>query len=226
LTPLIRGLLGIAVDAPSGRVTIAPHLPPQWDSVAVDRVPVGSGHLSVVIRRTRGRITATVERYGMAGGALEVVFSPALPLGARVMGTGVTPSVTPGDVHGTVSASIGRRAELRVDYAGGWSIVPPSMPAVIGQRSEAPRLLSERLGVDGRYVVALEGIAGRSYDFLLRAPDAATGAALDMVMTGGGSANLAPGRGVERLMTVTFPLTDPNADGYTPATVSFGRPSR
>ena len=30
LTPLIRGLLGVDVDAPARRVTIAPHLPPAW----------------------------------------------------------------------------------------------------------------------------------------------------------------------------------------------------
>lgn len=226
LTPLIRGLLGIEVDAPSGRVTIAPHLPPEWDSVAVDRVPVGGGQLSFVIRRTAGRITATVQRHGEEGVPLEVIFSPALPLGARVLGKGVTRGVTPGDVHGTVKAVMGRSAELRVDYAGGWSIVPPSMPAVIGRRSEAPRVLSERLGTDGRYVVTLEGIAGQSYHFRVRAPDAATGAALAMIISGNGSAVLAPGRGVERTMTVTFPVTDANGDGYTAATVSFGGLSR
>ena len=71
------------------------------------------------------------------------------------------------------------------------------MPAKIGHRSEAPRVLSERLGADGGYTVSLEGIAGRSYVFRLKAP------------------------GGERNETVTFPATGANADGYTATTVTF-----
>lgn len=200
LTPLIRGLLGIDVDAPARRVTISPHLPPDWDSVAVDRVPVGRGQLSFVLRRTAGGITASVSVRQLGDAApLEVVFSPALPLGAKVGGTGATVLATPGDVHVTVKAMVTTTAELSVSYTGGWSLVPPVMPAIIGHRSEAPRVLSERLGPDGRYVVSLEGIAGRSYSFRLRTSGSA-----------------------DRLETITFPTNGANADGYTAVTVSFG----
>ena len=66
-------------------------------------------------------------------------------------------------------------------------------------RSEAPRVVSERLGADGRYIVSLEGIAGRTYSFRLRTPDAG-----------------------ERVVAVTFPSSGANADGYTSAVVSYG----
>lgn len=200
LTPLIRGLLGIDVDVPAGRVTIAPHLPPDWDTVAVDRVPVGRGQLSIAIRRTAGRITATITRSGDTA-PIDVVFSPALPLGATVTGAGVTIEPTAGDVHATVNASVSAAAELIVHYTGGWSIIPPSMPAVIGQRSAAPRVLSERLSSNGRYTASLEGLAGRSYTFRLRTPESTT----------------------ESVITVAFPTTGANADGYSTASVSLGR---
>jgi hypothetical protein len=86
---------------------------------------------------------------------------------------------------------------LSVSYSGGWSIVPPSMPARIGHRSEAPRVLSERIGPDGGYVVSLEGVAGRSYVFRLKTPAG------------------------NRNETVTFPATGANADGYTALTLTF-----
>lgn len=199
LTPLLRGLLGIDVDVPARRVTIAPHLPPDWDSVDVDNVPVGTGTLSFAIRRTGGRITATVKRSGDVV-PLEIVFSPALPLGARVAQVGAakaTPYETPGDLHATVKATVADSAELSVSYTGGWSIVPPSMPPKIGQRSQAPRVISERLGADGRYVVSLEGIAGRSYVFRVKTPSG------------------------ERKETVTFPANNANADGYSAATFTM-----
>ena len=195
LTPLIRGLLGISVDMPNHRVTIAPHLPPEWDSLEVENVPVGSGKLSFALKRVAGRITATVRRTGDAT-PLEVVFSPALPLGARVTKGGAA-AETPGDLHATVRVKVMDTAELGVSYEGGWSIVPPSMPAKIGHRSEAPRVISERLGADGGYTVSLEGIAGRSYVFRLNTP------------TG------------DRNETVTFPATGANADGYTALTLTF-----
>jgi len=198
LTPLIRGLLGIDVDAPARRVTIAPHLPPDWDAIEVEHVPVGAGELSVAIRRTTGRITATVRRSGDSA-PLEVVFSPALPLGARIVGSGVDTQATAGDLHATVKAMVIDRGELAVAYSGGWSIVPPAMRPMIGQRSMAPRILSERLADGGRYVVSLEGLAGRTYAFTIRAPHAA-----------------------DRIVPITFPLTGANADGYTPLSVTFG----
>lgn len=210
LTPLIRGLLGIDVDMPARRVTIAPHLPPDWDVVEVDNVPVGTGNVSFVIRRTSGRITATVKRTGDAA-PIEVVFSPALPLGARVdvgrlfrgagagaaKATPYTSTQTPGDLHATVSANVTDTAELSVSYTGGWSVAPPSMPAKIGQRSQAMRVISERLDASGAYVVSLEGIAGRSYVLRLKTP------------TG------------DRNETVTFPSANANADGYTNATFTI-----
>src|SRR4029450_11042132 len=83
LTPLLRGLLGVDVDVPKGRVTLAPHLPPGWDSVTVDTVPVGRGTISFTLRRMSGGMTAVVRRRGPDRSPLELVFSPALPLGAR-----------------------------------------------------------------------------------------------------------------------------------------------
>ena len=185
LTPLVRGLLGIDVDVPAGRVRLAPHLPPDWKEVSVDHVPVGDGRLSLTIKRSPGAILASVRQTGLTS-PLEIEFSPALPLGARVPDTAIRSDVTPGDVHATVRSKLsGASAELRVAYAGGWSLVPPVMPAVIGRRSEAPRLLSERLGADGRYIVSLEGIAGRTYSFVLRAPDVSIARAVSASVTAG-----------------------------------------
>lgn len=198
LTPLIRGLLGLDIDAPAHKVVIAPHLPPDWDSVRVDNVPVGREQLDIAIRRSAGRVVSELTRRGAAAGAppLDVAFSPALPLGAT---TRLHVEETPGDVHATAQGLLRDRLVLDVTYSGGWSIVPPAMPARIGQRSEAPRVLSERMA-NGQYVVALEGLAGRTYGFRLREFGK-------------------PERGVD----VQFPPAGANADGYTRRTLTFGK---
>ena len=87
--------------------------------------------------------------------------------------------------------------ELSVSYTGGWSIQMPAMPPKIGQRSQATRVISERLDATGQYIVTFEGIAGRTQAFMVKAP------------TG------------DRRETVTFPSTSANADGYTSVTLTF-----
>ena len=196
LTPLIRGLLGIDVDAPAGTLTLAPHLPPDWDSVRVDRLPFGHSMLDIAIRRTSNGIVAELTRGDAASGPIEVVFSPALPLGAH---SSLPIERTPGDVHATARGTLRDRLTLEVPYSDGWSILPPVMPARIGARSEAPRVLSERL-VGGQYVATLEGIAGRTYQFRVREPGKSW-----------------------RAVDVTFPASGANADGYTWCTLTLGR---
>jgi hypothetical protein len=192
LTPLVRGLLGIDVDAPAGHVTLAPHLPPEWDSVRVEHVPVGGASVSFTIRRTASHVTAELTRSGGAA-PIDVVFSPALPLGAT---TQAEHAATPGDVHATVRGTLRDRLTLDVPYAGGWTLVPPRAHPRIGDRSSAARVLSERLA-NGKYVATLEGLAGRTYRFKLRPPN-----------------------GVLRDEDVTFPSTGANADGYVTLTLT------
>src|SRR5205085_2872184 len=143
LTPLLRGLLGIDVDAPDHRLTLAPHLPPDWDSIGVHNIPFGSSVVSLALRRTAEGIRAHLVHRG--GSPIDVIFSPALPLGARTIAP--TTSTT-GDVHAIVRGLLRDSLSLVVPYSGGWSIVPPRNEVAIGDRSAAARVLSERL-IDG-----------------------------------------------------------------------------
>jgi galactose mutarotase-like enzyme/glycogen debranching enzyme len=195
LTPLIRGLLGIDVDAPARRLTLAPHMPADWDSVRVGNVPIGGSVVDVAIRRTAHGISAEFVRHA-PGPAIDVAFSPALPLGAT---TSLPVNRTPGDVHATVRGTLRDTLTLEVAYTGGWSIVPPENLVEVGERSSAARVLSERM-VAGRYTVALEGRAGRGYRF-----------------------RLAEGR-AWRDTTIIFPASGANADDYTMTTLSMTSP--
>lgn len=192
ITPLLRGLLGVDVDAPARRLTLAPHLPPEWDSVAVENIPFGAGGISVRLTRSEEGMRAELRQRG-AEGPIEVVFSPALPLGAT---TAMERTETPGDVHATVRGSLSDSLTLDVPYRGGWSIAVPTSRPAIGDRSVAARILSERLA-GGAYTVTLEGQAGRTERFRVRDSDR------------------------WREVEVTFPTAGANADGYTTATLSL-----
>ncbi|HET9274525.1 MAG TPA: galactose-1-epimerase [Gemmatimonadales bacterium] len=192
LTPLLRGLLGLDVDAPAGRLTLAPHLPPEWDSLAVENIPVGPARVSARLTRSEGGLRAELRQEG-SGAPLDVVFSPALPLGAA---TSLETTETPGDLHATARGSLRDHLVLEVPFQGGWSIAAPVRRPAIGDRSSAPRVLSERL-VRGAYTVTLEGRAGRQERFRIREG------------------------GRWREVDVTFPSADPGPDGYTRTTMTF-----
>ena len=223
LTPLIRGLLGLDVDAPRRRVTIAPHLPPDWDSVAVDNVPVGTERLSFTMRRSTSALTLTVRRHGVPGAPIDVEFAPALPLGATITNGVLTR--TPGDAHASMHALLTDSATLRIAYSGGWSVVPPTSVAMVGARSSAPRVLSERLtGPAGAtYELALEGIAGRANMFQIGAPSRDAARNLVVRASNGASATIEnlPGDSTIRRVTIIFPSAGANADGYSSTIVSF-----
>jgi hypothetical protein len=100
------------------------------------------------------------------------------------------------------------------------------MPATIGSRSRAPRVISER-GSGDQYAVSLEGLSGQAYTFDVRTPDEASARTLDATASTGASVKLAAATpGARRTLEVTFPPSAATADGYTTATVTFTRSSK
>ncbi len=229
LTPLMRGLIGLDVDAPAGRITVAPHLPPEWDSLRVEHVRVG--HEVIALRIVRGERSLTLEAWreqGTGARALDIDFAPALPLGADSIALSSAASgpteYLPGAIVPHVSGKLRERVRLLVTWKGGWELRPPVATVRIGDRSTALRVISERYE-RGRYVVQLEGRAGASYELGVRGP-AATRMSVDILPSTATMPPLVPhppdARGFANL-GITFPTGDANADGYVPLTLVFAR---
>lgn len=184
ITPLVRGLLGIDVDAPAGRLTLAPRLPAEWDSVRVDGIAVGRERLNAVIRRRAGSYTAEVWRAGGdAGVPVDVTFAPALPLGARqvvTMGTATDTVRSPGATVVPQVTRMRERVRLGISWQGGWEVVAPLPAARIGDRSQQLRVLGERMEGEG-YALTLQGRARQAYQLRVRGPSAVTAVRVEPV---------------------------------------------
>jgi hypothetical protein len=135
VTPLVRGLVGWEGDAPNDRVTLAPHIPAMWGSLAIDRLPVGSGRYTVRFTRSDTSFVSDIER--TAGTGVDtLVFEPALPLGAIVRDVQVNgrPATcgsrsTGADVHLACRLPLSDRLSIAVHHAPGWEVVlPPPRP--------------------------------------------------------------------------------------------------
>ncbi len=174
VTPLVRGLLGLEADAPRHALTVAPHLPAEWDSAAVTGFRVGEDRVGVRVVRRPGVYTLTLGRIGPTGASLLVHASPALPLGAtvrRVTLDGrelpVRVENTPHDVHALVDVPLTAAAQVTIEYAGGAEVMLPRDTVRPGDAATGLRVLDFRR--DGaEYVLELEGLAGHNYELGVR----------------------------------------------------------
>jgi len=232
LTPLVRGLLGIEVDAPAGVVRVAPHLPPDWGSVRVEGLRVGAASLTMELLRRDDGVTLTVRREGIEKGPpVRIAFAPALPLGAaavtaRVDGAAPAPVQAvgrPGALVAEVAAvPLGEVVQLAVGWDGGWQLQPPRHAARVGDRSRGLRVLSERLE-GGRYRVRVEGRAGERYAVRVRAPGGRV-RAVTVLPPEATMMPLALGEPDHTgwvTLTVAFPPQGGDDDGYVPLELVF-----
>ena len=195
LAPLVRGLVGWESDVPGDRVTLAPHLPPQWDTLTVERLPAGTGRYTV--RFTRSDTTLTAELTRSAGAGVDtLLYSPALPLGAvlhevRANGRSITCGVrsTGADEHVDCSIPLAVPLTIVVRHSPGWAVLLPAPAPERGARSRSLKLLSQRL-VGDTLQLQVEGLAGQAYQVVVRTP-----------------------RG-ERSVSVVFPDSGDAVDGY------------
>jgi len=154
VAPLLRGLLGLAPDAPAGRLTFAPALPADWDFVRVNRVPLGERRVDLSVRRTATGLT--LEATLADGDPMELVFRPLLPPGTRVAclrvdGRAATPAVAacPRGVSAacTVRLAGAARIELILDEPPAVFLLPAE--SAVGDSDRGPRVIDQAWTGDG-----------------------------------------------------------------------------
>ena len=209
LTPLLRGMMGLEVDAPAGTLTVAPWLPPGQDKLWVDNLNVGGERLNahVYANAQRGErvLLITGDRRGVPRHPIRVRFSP-------VGGAAAEGVLTAADTFGIrlVSAA-----------PNGWAVSTDEPPARIGERSRSPRIVAERAEGD-HYRVTFEGLAGTTLTAFVQSPSsgALTSDAADVRIARGlehvGPSDTPLQRFSMRAVQVTIPMpaTGADADGY------------
>ncbi len=171
VTPLLRGVLGWAPDAPNGKATLAPQLPPGWDRVQVRNLRVGETVLDVVIEQTPTSVTV---RASSVGPDIDIEFIIPVALGARRVGSYLTNGNFTADGRGaeegphdgivTHTGLLGQAAPLTigVEWTGGLTPAPPTIDLVPGQQSTGIRIIDWVKDGEG-WRLDVEGMAGMTY---------------------------------------------------------------
>jgi glycogen debranching enzyme len=145
ITPTLRGLFGLSIDAQSKAITVNPHLPASWDHAAINHLPLPGGEETLSFDRN--------------GAVLEVSMSDNHHTGFRLHSD--LPSATSAQLP---NGSLGIRVPLPP-----LEISTPFAPPLPGARTENPRILSESWSPAGATLV-FEGRAGSTatYEILRR----------------------------------------------------------
>ncbi len=174
VSPLLKGLFGLRVDAAAHTLRLAPTLPANWNSFSLKNVWVGSTAADIEFQRTEEEMTLEVSRSGK--GELFVEFQPALSLRAQVVSVSLNGKPLPfkvlpndTDQHLQVRFPVSDEpSTLRVQVRHDFAITYLSNLPLPGARSEGLRILSEEWSrAKDQLTLRLEGVPGKSYELSL-----------------------------------------------------------
>jgi len=83
ISPILRGLFGLQIDAEKHQVTLTPHIPADWTSFTMRNIRVGDARLDIHYKKSADALTIEADRSGTGDCWLE--FSPPLSLRAEVV---------------------------------------------------------------------------------------------------------------------------------------------
>ena len=145
ITPTLRGLFGISIDAQTKTITVNPHLPAQWQDARINNLVLPDGSTSVLFAHAGDLMTVSLDNWRLPGWKLR----SELP-GAELR-------KDPSDSDGFLLAI--PLAEVEIG-------TPPAIAPVAGTRTSKFRIISEEYGTR-RIKLTVEGLAGSQADLLV-----------------------------------------------------------
>jgi glycogen debranching enzyme len=170
ISPLLRGMLGLEVDAIAKRVSFTPHVPADWNAFSVRNIQIGAERVDLRYRRESGEVSLRANSAGESSVTLD--FNPAISLRANVIavelnGHAVPFRIAPNseDQHVQVSAQLGAGSnELRIRTRNDFGLAVPYLKPEAGDASRNLRVVRESWSTyRDTLTEELEGIAGETY---------------------------------------------------------------
>ena len=174
VSPLLRGMFGLATDAKTGTVTFAPHAPAGWTRFTIRNVRAGAAQMDLTYSKKAEAIT--LEVYCAGTTSCPVQFEPSLSLGAEVLGAELNGKPVPFhiaangvDQHVLVGFEARSKSNtLKIRVRKDFNVSYDSSLPRLGSRSEGLRVLSQTW-TSRRDALTLElaGSAGAEYELAM-----------------------------------------------------------
>lgn len=172
VSPVLRGMLGLEVDAIHHSVKLTPHIPADWDRFTIENVRVGKSTLLMNYLKTDEGI---VLQTGLTSGNEECIFEfrPAISLKAKVQKVDLNGKLVPfqvetraGDQHIVVQFPVGAGKHfLRIRLLNDFALSEQSSLPALGSASRGLRILSETWSASrDQLTLEVSGAAGHEYE--------------------------------------------------------------
>jgi len=172
VSPILRGMMGLSVDAQNSTVRLEPHVPSDWTDFSIQNIAAGGTSLSVTYHRTANEIALQIQRRGSQH--IQFSFSPAFSLRAKILGAEVNgkrtePLAEPTntfDQHVSVSVPINSDSTtVRIRYRNDFRIAYPYVAPSIGATSSNIKVISQQWNVGrDRLELRVAGVNGAKYE--------------------------------------------------------------
>ncbi len=185
LTPTLRGLFGISLDAANNTITVNPHLPANWDYGVVRHLHLGDQDLAVSFKRERGGLIAVAVRdtdfIHVPTNDVPSVKDVGKPLNIRFQS----------DVQGAklISNSKGSFSKLYIPLPPIEIVIPGHTLPTPGSRSAQIKILSTKYEKN-QLTVSVAGPAESTSTLLLEPEQVVSKLRLDQLSQKSGSASL------------------------------------
>src|SRR5689334_16690314 len=105
VSPVLRGLFGLAPEAAAGTLSFAPHVPADWNSFAIRNVAIGPAKVDLHYAKELEGITLEAKPSGASSNnsSLTLDFQPAISLHAKVLGATLNGRPVPFHLEGNAA---------------------------------------------------------------------------------------------------------------------------
>jgi len=167
ISPLVRGLLGLRGDAAAKTLTVAPHLPPDWDRITVERYRVGNHLFTITFEKGADRVRLEISKGDDE--SFHVRLGPAFPPLTRIRSLIVNWQNSPfnaeeneSDVHCRATVTMKDRLTVEIHFQPGVEIIVPTVRPAIGDQTSSLKIVRAKARKD-TITIIVEGVSGRAY---------------------------------------------------------------
>jgi glycogen debranching enzyme len=222
VSPILRGMLGLSVDAKTDTVTFSPHVPADWRQFSVRNIRVGKSRLRLCYTAKPESISLEADCVGDT--PCNIAFKPAISLRAHVAAVTSGPAesrrtipfhvtANDDDKHVEIETKGSSKSVITIRLSDNFGVTYNSTLPPLGSASKDLRILSQTWSA-GHDILTIEvaGASGQTYDLILTnsmGNASAKGAILFQVE---GGVHFFTEDGVHQIM-IRFP--DDNSGQYT-----------
>jgi glycogen debranching enzyme len=172
LSTAVHGIFGLDVDQERGLLTIASHLPTDWDHASLKGVQVGDSKLNFEFQQQSGRLRLRIEN---EGASLHLSFAPRLPLGAKLenataCGHRAIPRLQAyeADTHAAMDFALPHGScDVTLQFREALALLMPAPHPSLGQSSTAMKLTSARMK-ENKLELGLDFVASQENKLQIR----------------------------------------------------------